>query len=142
VASASDVGVTVWSSLAGKNTILEFKTLRSSNIDKPKGFQEEQLRYYMAMQNSSVGYMVYQCLMHFGDRVKEVCYLGRGRIRFIGDIIRKVLERISQRFFPSELIRLSNVWRHLLVLKSCKETSYLHQRLVLTLAERIWATNF
>jgi len=50
-----------------KNTPLEFKTLRSSNIDKCKSFQEEQLRYYMAMQNSPVGYMIYQCLMHFGD---------------------------------------------------------------------------
>jgi CRISPR/Cas system-associated exonuclease Cas4 (RecB family) len=50
-----------------RNTPIEFKTLRSSNIDKPKGFQEEQLRYYMAMQNSPIGYMVYQCLMHFGN---------------------------------------------------------------------------
>jgi hypothetical protein len=49
-----------------KNTPIKFKSLRSSNIDKPKGFQEEQLRYYMAMQNSPIGYMVYQCLMHFG----------------------------------------------------------------------------
>jgi hypothetical protein len=49
-----------------KNTPIEFKSLRSSNIDKPKNFQEEQLRYYMAMQNSPIGYMVYQCLMHFG----------------------------------------------------------------------------
>jgi hypothetical protein len=46
-----------------KNTPLEFKTLRSSNIERPKSFQEEQLRYYMAMQNSPVGYMVYQCLV-------------------------------------------------------------------------------
>jgi CRISPR/Cas system-associated exonuclease Cas4 (RecB family) len=50
-----------------RNTPIEFKTLRSSNIDKPKAFQEEQLRYYMAMQNSPIGYMVYQCLMHFGN---------------------------------------------------------------------------
>ncbi len=50
-----------------ENTPLEFKSLRSSNIDKPKDFQEEQLRYYMAMQNSSIGYMVYQCLLHFGS---------------------------------------------------------------------------
>jgi hypothetical protein len=50
-----------------RNTPIEFKTLRSSNIDKPKSFQEEQLRYYMAMQNSPVGYMIYQCLMHFGN---------------------------------------------------------------------------
>ena|SRR5436309_2127497 len=50
-----------------KNAPLEFKTLRSSNIDRPKSFQEEQLRYYMAMQNSPVGYMIYQCLLHFGD---------------------------------------------------------------------------
>jgi hypothetical protein len=51
-----------------KNTPLEFKSLRSPNIDKPKGFQEEQLRFYMAMQNSPTGYMIYQCLMHFGSR--------------------------------------------------------------------------
>ena len=50
-----------------RNTPIEFKTLRSSNIDKPKSFQEEQLRYYMAMQNSPIGYMIYQCIMHFGD---------------------------------------------------------------------------
>jgi len=25
------------------------------------------LRYYMAMQNSPIGYMIYQCIMHFGD---------------------------------------------------------------------------
>lgn len=49
-----------------KNAPLEFKSYRSSHIDKPKSFQEEQLRYYMAMQDSPVGYMVYQCLMHFG----------------------------------------------------------------------------
>src|SRR6266496_5193626 len=36
-----------------RNTPVEFKTLRSSSIDKPKSFQEEQLRYYMAMQDSS-----------------------------------------------------------------------------------------
>jgi hypothetical protein len=50
-----------------RNVPLEFKTLRSAKIDKPKTFQEEQLRYYMAMLNSSVGYLVYQCLMHFGN---------------------------------------------------------------------------
>jgi CRISPR/Cas system-associated exonuclease Cas4 (RecB family) len=50
-----------------RNMPIEFKTLRSSNIDKPKSFQEEQLRYYMAMQNSSTGFMIYQCLMHFGN---------------------------------------------------------------------------
>jgi len=50
-----------------RNIPIEFKTLRSSNIDKPKSFQEEQLRYYMAMQNSPIGYMIYQCIMHFGD---------------------------------------------------------------------------
>ena len=50
-----------------RNTPIEFKTLRSANIDKPKSFQEEQLRYYMAMQGSPIGYMIYQCIMHFGD---------------------------------------------------------------------------
>jgi hypothetical protein len=50
-----------------RNTPLEFKTLRSSKIDEPKSFQEEQLRYYMAMQNSPTGYMIYQCLMNFGE---------------------------------------------------------------------------
>jgi hypothetical protein len=51
-----------------RNTPIEFKTLRSSNIEKPKSFQEEQLRYYMAMQDSSNGRMIYQCIMHFGDK--------------------------------------------------------------------------
>ena len=50
-----------------RNTPLEFKTLRASKIDKPKSFQEEQLRYYMAMQNTPNGYMIYQCLMNFGN---------------------------------------------------------------------------
>lgn len=50
-----------------RNTPIEFKTLRSSNIDKPKSFQEEQLRYYTAMQDSPIGYMIYQCIMHFGN---------------------------------------------------------------------------
>jgi len=50
-----------------RNTPVEFKTLRSSNIDKRKRFQQEQLRYYMAMQDSHIGYMIYQCIMHFGD---------------------------------------------------------------------------
>jgi hypothetical protein len=50
-----------------RNSPLEFKTLRSSKIDEPKSFQEEQLRYYMAMQNSPIGYIIYQCLMNFGN---------------------------------------------------------------------------
>lgn len=50
-----------------RNSPLEFKTLRSSKIDKPKRFQEEQLRYYMAMQHSPTGYMIYQCLMNFSN---------------------------------------------------------------------------
>lgn len=49
-----------------KNSPIEFKTSRSANIDKPRGFQEEQLRYYIAMHGSSTGYMIYQCLMQFG----------------------------------------------------------------------------
>jgi hypothetical protein len=48
-----------------KNLPIEFKTSRSANVDRPRSFQEEQLRYYMAMQGSSVGYMMYQCLMQF-----------------------------------------------------------------------------
>jgi hypothetical protein len=36
-----------------------------TNIDEPRSFQEEQLRYYMAMHSSSTGYMMYQCLMQF-----------------------------------------------------------------------------
>lgn len=48
-----------------KNTPIEFKTSRSKTIDRSKSFHEEQLRYYMAMQGASTGYMVYQCLMHF-----------------------------------------------------------------------------
>jgi CRISPR/Cas system-associated exonuclease Cas4 (RecB family) len=49
-----------------KNSPIEFKTSRSTNIDKPRSFQVEQLRYYMAMHDSSMGYMMYQCLMQFG----------------------------------------------------------------------------
>jgi CRISPR/Cas system-associated exonuclease Cas4 (RecB family) len=50
-----------------KNTPIEFKTSRSANVDRPKSFHEEQLRYYMAMQGASTGYMLYQCLLHFGS---------------------------------------------------------------------------
>jgi hypothetical protein len=49
-----------------KNIPIEFKTCRSDHIDKPRSFQEEQLRYYMSMQSSTTGYMMYQCLMQFG----------------------------------------------------------------------------
>ena len=51
-----------------KNVPIEFKTVRSPNIDKPRSFQVEQLKYYMAMLNAPVGYMFYQCLMHFENK--------------------------------------------------------------------------
>jgi CRISPR/Cas system-associated exonuclease Cas4 (RecB family) len=51
---------------------IEFKTRRSKSIDEPKDFQVEQLKYYMAMQGSSQGYMIYQCLMQFeGDSWRQ-----------------------------------------------------------------------
>jgi hypothetical protein len=50
-----------------KNVPIEFKTTRSNNIIKPKSFHVEQLKYYMAMLNTKTGYVLYQCLMNFGD---------------------------------------------------------------------------
>lgn len=46
---------------------IEFKTIRSSTIQKPKSFHVDQLKYYMAMLHSKTGYVLYQCLMHFED---------------------------------------------------------------------------
>ena len=51
-----------------KNIPIEFKTSRSDHIDRPKIFHIEQLRYYMAMLNAPIGYLIYQCLMHFQNK--------------------------------------------------------------------------
>ena len=51
-----------------RNIPIEFKTTRSTTIDKPRAFHVEQLKYYMAILNSPVGYVLYQCLMHFEDK--------------------------------------------------------------------------
>src|SRR5207253_663773 len=78
-----------------RNTPIEFITLRSSNIDKPKSFQEEQLRYYMAMQNSPVGYMMYQCLMHFGSSPWRLMVgLSHLYLKFIVDRISLVIPTV------------------------------------------------
>lgn len=50
-----------------RNTPLEFKTTRASEIKEPKSFHVEQLRYYMSLLESAEGYMIYQLLMHFGN---------------------------------------------------------------------------
>jgi hypothetical protein len=34
---------------------------------EPKSFHVEQLKYYMSILNASEGYMLYQCLLHFGE---------------------------------------------------------------------------
>ncbi len=51
-----------------RNTPLEFKTTRASDIKEPKSFHVEQLKYYMAMLEASEGYLLYQLLMHFGEK--------------------------------------------------------------------------
>lgn len=51
-----------------RNTPLEFKTTRASDIKEPKSFHVEQLKYYMAMLDALQGYMLYQLLMHFGEK--------------------------------------------------------------------------
>lgn len=50
-----------------RNTPLEFKTTRASDIKEPKSFQLEQLKYYMSILDAKQGYMIYQLLTHFGD---------------------------------------------------------------------------
>jgi CRISPR/Cas system-associated exonuclease Cas4 (RecB family) len=50
-----------------RNTPLEFKITRASDIKEPKSFHVEQLKYYMAMLEASEGYVLYQLLMHFGE---------------------------------------------------------------------------
>ena len=49
------------------NIPLEFKSARSSDIKEPKSFQVEQLKYYMSILDVPQGYMLYQCLLHFGE---------------------------------------------------------------------------
>ena len=51
-----------------RNIPLEFKTSRSADIKEPKNFQVEQLKYYMSILDAQEGYMLYQCLLHFGDK--------------------------------------------------------------------------
>ena len=51
-----------------RNTPLEFKTTRASDIKEPKSFHVEQLRYYISLlPGAQQGYLIYQLLMHFGD---------------------------------------------------------------------------
>ena len=49
-----------------KKKPVEFKTLRSATINEPKSFHIEQLMYYMAMLDVSIGQIIYQCLLQFG----------------------------------------------------------------------------
>jgi CRISPR/Cas system-associated exonuclease Cas4 (RecB family) len=51
-----------------RNTPLEFKTTRASDINEPKNFHVEQLKYYMSMLDAEQGYIIYQLLMHFGNK--------------------------------------------------------------------------
>ena len=46
---------------------LEFKSTRTSDVREPKSFHVQQLKWYMSMLNSSQGYILYQCLLHFGN---------------------------------------------------------------------------
>lgn len=48
-----------------KNEPLEFKTIRAAAINQPKSFHLEQLMYYMAMLDVSVGQIIYQCLLQY-----------------------------------------------------------------------------
>jgi CRISPR/Cas system-associated exonuclease Cas4 (RecB family) len=50
-----------------RNIPLEFKTSRASDVREPKSFHVDQLKYYMAILDVPEGYMLYQCLLHFGD---------------------------------------------------------------------------
>jgi hypothetical protein len=50
-----------------RNTPLEFKTTRASDIKEPKSFHVDQLKYYMAMIEARQGIVLYQLLMHFGN---------------------------------------------------------------------------
>ncbi|MPZ08170.1 MAG: hypothetical protein GEU26_17435 [Nitrososphaeraceae archaeon] len=50
-----------------RNTPLEFKTTRASDIKEPKSFHVEQLKYYISILGAEQGYLIYQLLMHFGD---------------------------------------------------------------------------
>ena len=51
-----------------RNIPLEFKTCRSNDLREPKRFHIEQLKYYMAILDTQEGYIVYQFLLHFGER--------------------------------------------------------------------------
>jgi hypothetical protein len=51
-----------------RNVPIEFKTSRT-DINEPKSFHIEQLKYHMTMLNASDGYMLYQCLYHFGNKL-------------------------------------------------------------------------
>jgi hypothetical protein len=51
-----------------RNIPQEFKTTRAFDILEPKPWHIQQLKYYMAMLGASQGYVLYQRLMHFGDR--------------------------------------------------------------------------
>jgi hypothetical protein len=48
-----------------RNIPLELKTTRASEIQEPKTFHVEQLKYYMSILGAEEGYMIYQLLMHF-----------------------------------------------------------------------------
>jgi CRISPR/Cas system-associated exonuclease Cas4 (RecB family) len=50
-----------------RNVPLEFKSSRSSEVREPKSFHIQQLKYYMSMLDAPHGYLMYQCLLHFGD---------------------------------------------------------------------------
>lgn len=51
-----------------RNIPLEFKTTRASDIREPKSFHVEQLKNYMSILGAQQGYMIYQLLLHFGQK--------------------------------------------------------------------------
>ena len=51
-----------------RNVPLEFKTTRASSVLQPKPWHVQQLKYYISILGASQGYMLYQLLMHFGNR--------------------------------------------------------------------------
>jgi hypothetical protein len=61
-----------------RNIPIEFKTSRASDLKEPKTFHVEQLKYYMAMLDALDGYILYQFLLHFGDRPFKVFRITMG----------------------------------------------------------------
>lgn len=50
------------------NVPVEMKGIRKADIDQPKSFHAQQLRYYMAITGAEKGIVLYQLLMNFKDK--------------------------------------------------------------------------